>query len=85
MSEVANEALKLGRIKWDQVYEPMPVKQDKISDVLSSMSSTLDPLSFINAPVNDTAVSKFKMSMGATVHCHQIFLMICGVKMNLCH
>ena len=34
--------------------------------VLSSISNTLDPLSFTNSLVNAAAISKFKMSIGAT-------------------
>ena len=66
MSEVASEAVTLGGINCDPVYDPIRVKKDIISDVLSSVSNTVDPLSSADALINDADVSKFKMSVGAT-------------------
>ena len=66
VNEVASEAVTLGGMDWDPVYDPMLVQWDKISTVLSSVSNPLDSLLFANALVNDATVSKFKMSMGAT-------------------
>ena len=58
--------MKLGSIVWDPVYGPILVKQDKISAVLSSVSNTLDPLSFANGLANDAAVIKLNMSTDTT-------------------
>ena len=44
----------------------MPVAQDQVGIVLSSVSNTLDPHSFYDALVSDAAASNFKMSVGAT-------------------
>lgn len=65
MSEAASEAKMLGGIDIYLVYDPMPVKRDEISVVLSSVSNTLDPIWFANGLVNDAAIFNFKMSVGA--------------------
>ena len=44
----------------------MPTRQDQVSATLSAMSTALDPFKFVNTLVNDVAVSKFKISVGAT-------------------
>ena len=66
MNELAGEAVMLGSIDWDLVYYLMAVKEGRISGVLSSVRNTLNPLWFTNALVNDAAVSKFSISVGAT-------------------
>lgn len=66
MSELVSEALTLSSIDWNPVYDPMPIKQDEIFDVLLSVNNSLDPLSFSNSLVNDATVSRFKISIRAT-------------------
>ena len=43
----------------------MPVGQDQVGTIISSVSNTLDPLSFYDALESNAAISKFKMSVGA--------------------
>ena len=50
----------------DPVYESMPVGQDQVSIIISLVSNTLDPQSFYDPLETKTAVSKFKMTVGAT-------------------
>ena len=51
---------------WNPVYESMPVGQDQVGTIISSVSNTLDPQTFYDALEPQTAVSKFKMLVGAT-------------------
>ena len=44
----------------------MPVGQDQVGTIISSVSNTLDTLSFYDALKTNVAISKFKMSVGAT-------------------
>ena len=48
------------------MYEPMPICQDQVGTIISSVSNTLDPLSFYDSLKNEQARSEFKMSVGAT-------------------
>ena len=66
ISEVATAAVKPFSLDWNPVYESMPVRQDQVGTIISSVSKTLDPLSFYDALETNTAVSKLKMSVGAT-------------------
>ena len=52
-SEIAAAAMKPFANDWIPVYESMPVGQDQVSTVISSVSNTLDPQSF-----NDTLETK---------------------------
>ena len=46
MSEVAAAtAVKPFSLDWNPVYEPMPIGQDQVGTIISSISNTLDPLS----------------------------------------
>ena len=65
-SEIAVAAVKPFASDWNPVYECMPVGQDQVSTIILSVSNILDPQSFYNALETQTAVSKFKMSVGAT-------------------
>ena len=65
-SEIAAAAVKPFASDWDPVYESMPVEQDQVSTIISSVSNTLDPQSFYDALETKIAVSKFKMAVGAT-------------------
>ena len=47
------------------MYEYMPVGQDQVGTIISSVSNTLDPLSFYDALETNTAVSKLKIFVGA--------------------
>ena len=44
----------------------MPVGQDQVGTIISSVSNTLDPLSFYDALETNAIVKKLKMSIGAT-------------------
>ena len=44
----------------------MPVGQDQVGTTISSVNNTLDYLSFYDALETNAAVSKLKMSVGAT-------------------
>ena len=66
MSEVAASAVKPFSLDWNPAYESMPVGQDQVGTIISSVSNTLDPLSFYDALESNAAISKFKMSVGAT-------------------
>ena len=66
MSEAAATAVKPFSSNWNPVFECMPVGQDQVSAIISSVSNTLDPQSFYDALETQTAVSKLKMSVGAT-------------------
>ena len=65
-SEIAAAAVKPFSSDWNPVYESMPVGQDQVSTIISSISNTLDPQIFYNALETQIAVSKFKMSVGST-------------------
>ena len=65
-SEIAAAAVKPFSSDWNPVYESMPVGQDQVGTIISSVSNTLDPQSFYDALETQTAVSKSKMSVGAT-------------------
>ena len=49
MSEVAAAAVKPFSSDWNPVYESMPVGQDQVGTVISSVSNRLDPQSFYDA------------------------------------
>ena len=67
VSAIASEALTLNKIDDDgEMYEPMPIEQDQVRAVLSSVSNTLDVATFANAVSNAAATSKFKVSVGST-------------------
>ena len=66
MSEAAATAVKPFSSNWNPVFECMPVGQDQVSAIISSVSNTLDPQSFYDALETQTVVSKLKMSVGAT-------------------
>ena len=66
ISEVTAAAVKPFSLYWNPVYESMPVGQDQVGTIISSVSNTLDPLSFYDALETNAAVSKLKMSVGAT-------------------
>ena len=65
-SEIAAAAAKLFSSDQNPAYECMPVRQDQVSTVILSVSNTLDPQSFYDALETQTAVSKFKILVGAT-------------------
>ena len=65
-SEVAATAVKPFASDWDPVFESLPVGQDQVGTIISSVSNTLDPQTFYDALETKTAVSKFKMAVGAT-------------------
>ena len=44
----------------------MPVGQDQVGTIISSVSNTLDPLSFYDALETNVAISKLKIFVGAT-------------------
>ena len=66
MCERASKALTLGSIEWDPMYDLMLVKQDEVVAVLSPVRNTLDSLLLANSLVNEAAVYKFNISVGAT-------------------
>ena len=66
MSEVAATAVKPFSSDWNPQYESMPIGQDQVSTILSSVSNTIDPQSFYDELETQTAISKMKMSIGAT-------------------
>ena len=66
MSEIAATAVKPFSSDWNPVYESMPVGQDQVRTIISSVSNTLDPQSFYNSLQTQTAVLKFKLSVIAT-------------------
>ena len=69
MSEIAAAAaaaVKPFSSDWNPVYESMPVGQDQVGTIISSVSNTLDPQSFYDALETQTAISKLKMSVGTT-------------------
>ena len=66
MSEVAAATVKLFSLDWNLVYESMPGGQDQVGTIISSVSNTLDPLSFYDALETNVAISKLKISVGAT-------------------
>ena len=71
MSEVVAAAAAAAAVKpfildWNPVYESMLVGQDQVGTIISSVSNTLDPLSFYDALETNAAISKLKMSVGAT-------------------
>ena len=66
MSEAAATSVKPFSSDWNPAFESMPVGQDQVSTIISSVSNTLDPQSFYDALETQTAVSKLKMSIGAT-------------------
>ena len=53
-------------LDWNPVYESMPVGQDQVGIIISSVSNTLDHLSFYNTLETNAAVSKLKMFVGVT-------------------
>ena len=65
MSEAATTAMKPFSFDSNPVYESMLVGQDQVRTIISSVSNTLDRQSFYNTLETQTAVSKFKMSIGA--------------------
>ena len=66
MLEVAATAVKLFSSDWNPQYESMPIGQDQVSTILSPVSNTIDPQSFYDELETQTAISKMKMSIGAT-------------------
>ena len=50
----------------ETLYESIPIEQDQVQAVLSSVSNTLDVATFANAVLNAAATSKFKVSVGST-------------------
>ena len=66
MSEVAASTVKLFSLNWDPVYESMPVEQDQVCTIISSVSNTLEPLSFYYGLETNAVASKLKISVGAT-------------------
>ena len=66
MSEVAATAVKPFSSDWNPQYESMPIGQDQVSTIISSVSNTIDPQSFYDVLETQTAISKMKMSIGAT-------------------
>lgn len=66
MNELASEALTLGSIEENLVYDPMLNQQDGIYMVLQLVSNAFDSILFANNLVNDAVVSIFKMPIGAT-------------------
>ena len=66
MSEITLIATVPFNTQWEPAYEPMPVGQDQVGTIISSVSNTLDPLSFYDALKLDVAKSELKMSIGAT-------------------
>jgi len=66
MSEAAATAVKPFSLVWNPVFESMPVGQDQVSAIISSVSNSLEPQWFYGALETQTAVSKLKMSVGAT-------------------
>ena len=65
-SEIAAAAVKSFSSDWNPVYESMPVGQDQVGTIILSVSNTLNPQTFYDALETQTAVSKFKISVGAT-------------------
>ena len=65
-SEVAVIAIIPFNTDWNPAYDPIPVSQDQVGTIISSVSNTLDPLYFYNALKNDQAKSELKMSIRAT-------------------
>ena len=63
MSEVAAAALKPFSLDWKPVYESMLVEKDQVGTIISSVSNTLDPLSFYDALETNAAISKLKISI----------------------
>ena len=66
MSEAAATSVKPFSSDWNPAFESMPVGQNQVSTIISSVSNTLDPQSFYDALETQTVVSKLKMSVGAT-------------------
>ena len=52
---------------WNTVYESILVGQDQVGTIILLVRNTLDPQSFYDALETQTAVSKFKMAVGATI------------------
>ena len=67
MSEIASIATVPFNTQWEPAYDPMPVGQDQVGTIISSVSNTLDPCSFYDALKLDVAKSELKMSIGATI------------------
>ena len=65
-AKVAEAALKPCSIQEETKYAAMPFGQDQVGTILSSVSNTLDPVTFADALVNDAAASMMKMSIGST-------------------
>ena len=65
MSEAAATSMKPFSLNWNPAFESMPVGQDQVSAIISLVSNTLDP-PFYDVLTTQTAVSKLKMSVGAT-------------------
>lgn len=65
-AKVAEAALKPCSIQEETQYNAMPFRQDQVGTILSSVSNTLDPVTFANALVNDAAASMMKMSIRST-------------------
>ena len=67
VSAIASETLTLNKVDEDETkYEPMPIEQDQVRAILSSVSNTLDVATFANTVSNAAATSKFKVSVGST-------------------
>ena len=58
MSEAAATSVKPFSSDWNPDFKSMPVGQDQVSTIISSVSNTLDPQSFYDALETQTAVSK---------------------------
>ena len=65
-AKVAEAALKPCSIQEEVSYSAMPFGQDQVGTILSSVSNTLDPVTFADALVNDAAALMMKMSIGST-------------------
>ena len=66
MSKIVAATVKPFSSDWNPVYACIPVGQDQVSTVISSVINTLDSRLFYGALETQTAVSKLKMAVCAT-------------------
>ena len=66
IDEKTSSATKPLSITEEPDFGRIPFEPDEVGAVLSSVSNTLDPVSFADALVNECAKSEVKMSIGAT-------------------
>ena len=66
MSQAAVTAVKPFTLDWNPVFDSTLVGQDQVRTIILSVSDTLNTQSFYDALETQTAVSKFKMLVGAT-------------------